>query len=274
MKRSSLPTLLLILTGILSSPARAHDSYVNPLGMRFMEIPAGEFTMGSTDLDEILLEQPDGETLMIRDETPAHRVVFPHPFYLGQTEVTQSSWLAVMGTRPGPEAHWSRPDWEQLPVVSVSWLDVQKFLEAINQRDSGARYRLPSEAEWEYAARAAAPGIRPFPMEELERHAWYIDNSSDRVQAVATRATSAWGLHDMFGNAWEWVNDWYAPNTYQQSPAVNPAGPAEGTKKIRRGGSYHCPIHLLRPAYRSADTADTRYSVIGFRLVAMPVSKP
>lgn len=261
--------LTALLWAAAALPAVA-DTIRNDLGMQFVNIPAGTFTMGSADLDAVIIEQPDGDAAMIRDETPAHTVVIGSPFYLGTTEVTQSQWLAVMGSRPGPKEHWERRDWEQLPVVSVTWHDTQAFIKALNGRDATLRYRLPTEAEWEYAARAGTTGIRPFPEAELLRHAWYLNNSTDRVQPVATRAVNPRGLHDMFGNVWEWVNDWYAPDTYTTSARTDPAGPGRGSKKIRRGGSYHCQAHLVRPAYRSADTPDTRYSVIGFRVVAIP----
>jgi len=269
MKTTCTATLLTALLWTATSLSAAADTFRNDLGMQFIAVPAGTFTMGSQDLDEIIIEQPDGEAAMIRDETPAHTVAFEQPFYLGTTEVTQAQWLAVMETRPGPAAHWNRRDWKQLPVVSVTWYDTQAFIKAVNRRDKSLRYRLPTEAEWEYAARAGTTGIRPFPETELVRHAWYIDNSTDRIQPVATRAVNPWGLHDMFGNVWEWVNDWYAPDTYATAARTEPAGPEHGSKKIRRGGSYHCQAHLVRPAYRSADTPGTRYSVIGFRLVAI-----
>ena len=267
------PTCLLaLLLWTVATPLPAAGTLKNDIGMQFVSIPAGSFTMGSANLDEIIIEQPDGDAAMVRDETPAHTVIIGEPFYLGMTEVTQAQWLAVTGSRPGPAEHWDRRDWKQLPVVSVNWYDTQAFITALNKRDKTLSYRLPTEAEWEYAARAGTTGIRPFPEEALAQHAWYIDSSTDRIQPVATRAANAWGLHDMLGNVWEWVNDWYAPDSYGKSSRTDPAGPVHGSKKVRRGGSYHCPGHLLRPAYRSADTPDTRYSVIGFRLVAVPVS--
>jgi len=269
--KKSIQSLLLVSVILaITRPLAAAEYFTNDLGMRFVRIPAGAFIMGSADLDEILFELPDGESMRIQDEAPAHKVVFTTPFYLGQTEVTQAQWHTIMDTRPGPEAHWRRADWQQLPVVSVSWHDIQHYLVTLNKRDTGTRYRLPTEAEWEYAARAGSPGLRPFPAGELVKHAWYIENSDDTVQPVATRSPNPWGLHDMLGNVWEWTHDWYSPEYYMHSPAGMPRGPVTGDKKIRRGGSYHCQIHLVRPGYRSADTPDTRYSVIGFRLVAIP----
>jgi sulfatase modifying factor 1 len=264
------PLLSAFLLAILPLQLLATDTLQNNIGMTFQKIPAGEFIMGSEDLDEVIIEQPDGNAAMVKDETPAHRVVFEQPFYLGRTEVTQAQWLAVMGNRRGPESGWSHRDWQHLPVVGVTWHDTQAFIKKLNASDSRYLYRLPTEAEWEYAARAGRAGLRPWPVESLVNHAWYIENSADVIQPVATRKANAWGLHDLFGNVWEWTGDWYAPDYYANSPLVSPAGPSMGTKKIRRGGSFHCQVHLVRPGYRSADTPDTRYSVIGFRLVAAP----
>ena len=243
---------------------------VNELGMTFAAVPAGEFIMGTHDLEAAAMERPDGEIAQIRDETPPHRVRFPEPFWLGRTEVTQDQWLKVMGTRPGPEAHWQREDWRTLPVVSVTWFDVQRFITALEERTPGITYRLPTEAEWEYAARAGTQGLRPMPIDKLPDYAWYIENSGDVVQPVATRKANTWGLHDLFGNVWEWTADWYAPDYYANTPVVAPQGPADGNKKLRRGGSYHCSIHLVRPGYRSANAPTQAYSVVGFRLAAEP----
>jgi sulfatase modifying factor 1 len=174
--------------------------------------------------------------------------------------------------RPGGPASgaWQRDDWRTLPVVSVTWLDVQHFIKALDERTPGITYRLPTEAEWEYAARAGTEGLRPMPVDKLPDYAWYIENSGDEVHPVATRKANTWDLHDMFGNVWEWTADWYAPDYYAKAPDTSPQGPADGNKKLRRGGSYHCPIHLVRPGYRSADAPTQTYSVVGFRLVAEP----
>ncbi|MEA2080104.1 MAG: SUMF1/EgtB/PvdO family nonheme iron enzyme [Pseudomonadota bacterium] len=243
---------------------------VNELGMAFVEVPAGMFIMGTHDLEAAAMERPDGELAQIRDEAPPHSVRFPEPFWLGRTEVTQGQWLEVMGTRPGPESEWQRDDWRTLPVVSVTWFDVQAFIAALEKRTQGISYRLPTEAEWEYAARAGTQALRPMPVEKLPDYAWYIENSGDVAQPVATRKANIWGLHDMFGNVWEWTADWYAPDYYVNTPAVAPQGQADGNKKVRRGGSYHCQVHMVRPGYRSADDPARTYSVVGFRLIAEP----
>jgi len=248
----------------------AAEVYRNELGMRFLELPSGRFTMGTQDLTAALFERPDGDRSAIADEAPAHTVVLSRPFFLGETEVTQGQWHRVMGTRPGPSAYWDREGWRELPVVSVSWHMARQFAEQLSSRDPKADYRLPTEAEWEYAARAGSRGLRPFPKKALDGHAWYIRNSMDVPQPVATRRANAWGLYDMLGNAWEWVADWYAPDYYERAPRRDPAGPSSGERKVRRGGSYHCPSHLVRPGYRGTDDPGSRYSVLGLRLVAEP----
>lgn len=249
--------------------AGSQSTFTDPLNpdLQFMRIPDGEFLMGTVALRDAAAEMPQPDPSTIWDEAPRHKVIFDHPFYLGRTEVTQNLWLSIMNTRPGPEQHWQHPEWKRLPVTGVSWHDIQKFLDTLNHRSDKYRYRLPTEAEWEYAARTGKPGLRPFPLIELDDHAWYINTSNDEIQPVATLQPNAWGLYDMLGNVWEWVSDWYSPTTYANSRTENPQGPAEGSKKVRRGGSYHCPVHLVRPGYRSAETPDKAYSVLGFRLV-------
>ena len=262
---------VLLILGALVFQTQAAESYSNALGMSFVKVPAGEFMMGSQDLDAVVLELPDGDEAAVRDETPAHRVVFAEGFYMGKTEVTREQWLELMATRPGPESEWQRKDWRRLPVVSVSWFDVQEFIEVLNKRDPGAHYRLPTEAEWEYAARAGNQGLRPVSVKQLGDYAWYIDSSGDELHPVATRAANPWGVHDLYGNVWEWLQDWYAADQYAVSETVNPQGPERGDKKTRRGGSYHCPVHLVRPGYRSADKPEVAYAVVGFRLIAEPL---
>jgi formylglycine-generating enzyme required for sulfatase activity len=264
--------LIAVLTCALAPVSVSADSPAieNFLGMRFVLVPAGNFLMGTTDVDEARMEIPEPGPDDVMDETPAHQVIITRPFYLGETEVTQSAWHRVMGNRPGPAEFWTRDDWEQLPVAAASWFMAERFVGELNRLDNRYRYRLPTEAEWEYAARAGSPELRPFPLETIEDHAWFINNSGDHPQPVATRAPNALGLYDMLGNVWEWVADWYAPDTYTENERTDPRGPATGRSKVRRGASYHCPAHLVRPGYRSASPPDTRYSVLGFRVVAEP----
>ncbi len=263
-----------MFSGWIYLPVQAESTaHSSPIAFKFVTIPAGQFVMGTTDLDAAIADLPDAKAAMIKDETPAHKVVFEQSFQLSQTEVTQQVWLRVMHSKPGPEAHWKAENWQQLPVVSVSWIAVNRFIEKLNQQSVDIRYRLPTEAEWEYAARAGDVGLRPFSLLEMDEYAWYINSSNDEIQPVAQLKANAWGLYDMYGNAWEWVADWYSPRTYAsrvsvQLPITNPGGSNKGTKKVRRGGSYHCPPHLIRSAYRAADNPEKAYSVLGFRLVA------
>lgn len=240
------------------------------INLKFVTIPAGQFVMGTTDLAEAIADLPDPKAAMIKDETPAHTVIFKNSFQLSQTEVTQETWLNIMQTKPGPTKHWQVKNWQQRPVVSVSWNDANRFIDKLNQQANKLHYRLPTEAEWEYAARAGSTKLRPFSKLEMDEHAWYLLSSNDEVQPVGQLKANNWGLYDMYGNAWEWVADWYHPDTYKNSATINPQGPEQGTKKVRRGGSYHCPPHLIRPAYRAADAPDKAYSVLGFRLVVEP----
>ena len=213
------------------------------------------------------MEHPAGDTSQLQDETPAHTVRIS-TFLMGQTEVTQQQWLDIMDTRPGPEANWQRDDWQYLPVVTVSWQRVQDFIDTLNEKDERYRYRLPSEAEWEYVARDGSGGLRPFDIDQLDEYAWTINNSGDTLHPVATRKANDFGIYDLYGNVWEWVNDWYAPDYYARSPEIDPPGPDKGEKRMRRGGSFHCPAHLVRPGYRAPEIPDKRYSVLGFRLAA------
>lgn len=135
----------LLMMSVFVFQAQAAESYSNALGMSFVKIPAGEFIMGSQDLDSVVFELPDGDESAVSDEIPAHRVVFPEGFYMGKTEVTREQWVALMATRPGPESEWQRKDWRRLPVVSVSWFDAQAFIAALNKRDPGGHYRLPTD---------------------------------------------------------------------------------------------------------------------------------
>lgn len=253
-----------------SGLARAGEIIENSFGMRFVSIAAGEFTMGTIDAGEARMEIPEPQPGDVLDETPPHTVRITRPFYLGTTPVTQGAWYRVMENRPGPAEFWQREDWEQRPMAAASWFMAARFVEELNKLDSDYRYRLPTEAEWEYAARAGSQGLRPMPVDELEDYAWFINNSGDIPQAVASRKPNAFGLYDMLGNVWEWVADWYAADSYASSAKDDPVGPAEGLSKVRRGGSYHCPQHLLRPGYRAVGKPGTAYEVNGFRIIAEP----
>lgn len=181
-------------------------SLVNSIGMQFVLIPAGEFQMGS-------------ET-GYNDEKPVHTVRLTRPFYLGQYPVTQGQWQAVMGNNP---SHFTSDP--NRPVEYVSWDDVHQFIAKLNAREGVKLYRLPTEAEWEYAARARATTAYRFGSDEqqLAAYAWYDRNSGSTTHPVGQKQPNAWGLCDMHGNVWEWVQDWYgsyAAGAGSTSPAT------------------------------------------------------
>lgn len=255
-----------IISLLLPVPAAARLPEID-----FVSVPAGNFLMGTADLGEARIEMPADSSPAIDDEQPVHLVTLG-AFEIGKFEITQQQWLTVMGTKPGPTAYWQQPNWQNLPVVSVTWHDTQAFINKLNEHDKQYSYRLPSEAEWEYVARGNNTELRPFPVEDMDDYAWTITNSGDVPHPVGQLKANHLGVHDIFGNAWEWVNDWYAANGYIGHTTINPQGPADGKKKVRRGGSYHCATHFVRSAYRAADVPAQRYSVIGFRLVREPMA--
>jgi len=264
--------VLTVLTccGLLSPVAFAVDTMTNDIGMIFSQIPAGTFQMGTPDLTEALKEHPTPDEADIEDETPAHQVTLTQPFLLAQTEVTQSQWLRVMQNRPGPVDYWNDPNWEVLPVTGINWFMAKRFTDELSKMDSSFSYRLPTEAEWEYAARAGSKDLSPAETDKLEAIAWFIHNSGDRPQPVGTLEANPFGLYDMFGNTWEWLEDVYVRDIYQEDGRVDPIGSGDSGLHTRRGGSYHCPPHMLRFGLRSADRPSSRYSVLGFRVVAEP----
>jgi len=257
---------LLLFSGSLN----ADNNLSNDLGMVFVNIPAGHFKMGITEDERQLaideMEKPDFDAFI--DEQPQHTVKISNSFLLSKTEVTQRQWLTVMENRPGPKESWQKENWQVLPVVSISWFMAKRFTEELSKMDAKYNYRLPTEAEWEYAARAGNKRLRPVSKDSLNDYAWHFQNSGDVPHPVGSLKANAFGVHDMLGNVWEWVADWYAPKTYIKTKRVDPVGPEKGTSRVRRGGSYHCPLFQIRPNYRSANTPETDYSVIGFRVVA------
>jgi len=184
-----------------------------------VKIEPGEFMMGCSTND-------DG---CKADEKPAHRVRITKTFEIGKYEVTQTQWQAVMGTNP------SVLRGEDRPVESISKGEAQDFLNKLNARSDGYQYRLPTEAEWEYAARAGSTG--PF-AGELDEIAWYAGNSEDETHPVGKKKPNAWGIYDMQGNVREWVQDFYSANYYSVSPTENPTGPAAGTRGGRGGAQF------------------------------------
>ena len=235
-------------------------TYTNSLGQTFNLLPAGTFTMGS----------PSDELGRYSDEGPQHQVTLPQPFYMQTTEVTQAQWESVMGSNP---SYFS--ECPTCPVEQVSWNDVQDYITQMNLRGEGA-YSLPTEAQWEYAARAGSTtafyngGITETGCDydqNLNAIGWYCYNSDDEIHPVAQKSPNAWGLYDMSGNVWEWCSDWYASDYYSNSPMDDPQGPSTGSYRVARGGSWDNIVRYCRAAVRYYFWPDYRYGSIGFRLV-------
>jgi formylglycine-generating enzyme required for sulfatase activity len=222
--------------------------------IEFVSIPAGEFTMGCT--------AADGDC---RDsEKPAHLVRVSRPFQMSKFEVTQAQWLDVMGQNP------SEYEGDDLPVHNVSYENIQEFLTKMNVRGDGFRYRLPTEAEWEYAARAGATSSDAGALDAV---AWYDRNANHEPHPVGTKQGNAWGLHDVRGNVWEWVSDWYDEHFYASSSLMDPAGPAEGRQRVVRGGSFSDNAGFARLSTRLGVTPSFGNYDLGFRCVREPTEE-
>jgi formylglycine-generating enzyme required for sulfatase activity len=246
-----LAAFLLILTP--GESFAAEKNYSNSIGMEFILIPAGSFTMGA-----------DKNFKAYDDETPLHRVRISRPFYLGKYEVTQAQWTAVMGNNP------SKFKGQNNPVEQVSWDDAQIFIEQLNAQEGHNRYRLPTEAEWEYAARAGTTGAYSFGDDaaSLGEYGWYEDNSGWEAHPVGQKQPNAWGLYDMHGNVWEWVEDWYGESYYRNSPLTDPAGPSSAGSyhRVFRGGAWYSNVRHCRSAMRYDIPSGLSYGTLGFRL--------
>lgn len=221
----------------------------NSIGMDFVLIPAGEFHMGAEDGDAY--------------EKPVHLVRISRPFYMGKYPVTQAQWEAVMGNNPSRfQGDANRP------VESVSWEKAQEFLRRLSVKEGGKPYRLPSEAEWEYAAQAGARTAYCFGDDErlLREYGWYGENSGGTTHPVGQLKPNDWGLHDVHGNVWEWVQDWYDDAYYRESPVEDPQGSEKGLDRVVRGGSWisHYP-RSLRASHRYRLAPGAHDDGVGFR---------
>ena len=232
----------------------------NSIGMEFVLLEAGTFQMGS----------PSTEPGRHTDET-LHPVTISQPFYLGKYEVTQGQWQAVMGNNPSRFSDCGAT----CPVDQVSWEAAQEFIAALNRREGGDVHRLPTEAEWEYAARAGTQTAYHFgdAASELDRYAWYGDDRTvffEGTHPVGQKRPNRWGLYDMHGNVWEWVADWYGKTYYSSSPLADPRGPITGARRVYRGGGWYSPAHNCRTAYRFRSLPRRNHFLPGFRLARTP----
>jgi formylglycine-generating enzyme required for sulfatase activity len=227
----------------------------NSGGMEFAYVPAGNFQMGSGKGD------PNGDP----NEQPVHQVTFASGFYMGRYEVTQAQWQKVMGNNPSTFSSCG----ENCPVEQVSSDDAQEFIKKLNAQNDGYQYRLPSEAEWEYACRAGTTGDYAG---DLNAMAWYTTNADYKTHPVGQKQANAWGLYDMHGNVSEWVMD-YQHNNYDGAPADGSAwSKAVSDDRMERGGSWTFDAKRVRSAQRAEATHDYRWKDVGFRLVAVPRS--
>jgi len=224
-----------------------NNSYAAPDG--FVFVKGGTFSMGSNESD---------------DEKPIHSVTVSD-FYIGKYEVTQKEWQAVMGSNP------SNFKGDDLPVEQVRWDDVQDFIKKLNAK-TGKKYRLPTEAEWEYAARGGnkSNGYIYSGSNDLGSVAWYGNNSGSKTHPVGTKQANELGIYDMTGNVWEWCSDWYDAKYYGSSPSTNPQGASTGSYRVNRGGGWYNNADYCRVAFRINYTPDYRFSSIGFRMVLTP----
>jgi len=269
------------------SPAQ-DKTFKNCIGMEFVLIPAGKFTSNWKAKNEF------------GQDVPQQRVVtISKPFYLGKYAVTQKQWVAVMGEGSNKSKFKGRTN----PVENVSWNDAQKFIQTLNKmegfldrlylnnmvlnKEGGNKYRLPTEAEWEHAARAGTETDWFFGNYErkdrkalekaLEQYAWY-GNSKDSTHPVGQKSPNPWGLYDIYGNVWEWVEDWYGE--FKAETVTDPTGPEEGSNRVYRGGSWNDGVGICRsasrgrcgPSYRDCDYfhPGSRNLSLGFRLACSP----
>jgi formylglycine-generating enzyme required for sulfatase activity len=260
----------------------------NSIGMKLRLIPPGEFVMGSSreEIDRVILEFPPAERSFLRPflevELPQHRVRITRPFYLGMYEVTQEEYVAVMGTNPswfsrsgGGSERVSDLDTSRFPVEMVSWENCQEFMRRLNGRpeEPDGVYRLPTEAEWEYACRAGTRTRYCFGDDDsmLGEYAWCGSRSDSRTRPVGGKTPNAWGLFDMHGNVWEWCADRFDRRYYANSPVDDPTGPASGMARVNRGGASNTYAGLCRAATRFWNGPDSKNNSLGFRVAWSPM---
>ena len=244
-------------------------SYIRTPGLSasFVQVPRGNFLMGS----------PGSEANRDSDET-AHSVTLTRDFEMQSTDVTQLQWFLVMGYNPSSfkSQQYCKDDYLAIngtalcpnnPVEQVSWNDAQAFIQKVNASKDGYTYRLPTEAEFEYAARAGSQAAYSFgnDVSQLGQYAWFSDNSGSQTHAVGTKLPNAYGLYDMHGNVWQWVQDFYG--SYPNSSMTDPTGPSSGPVRVFRGGGWDYYARYCRSANRNYGDADDRLYVLGFRLV-------
>jgi formylglycine-generating enzyme required for sulfatase activity len=230
-------------------------TYYNSIEMTLVRIPAGEFIMGSP------------ESTGFRDEHPQRKVVITKPFYMGRFEVKQREYQKIMRENPSRFTHKNNP------VEGISWGEAVKFCQLLSDRE-GLYYRLPTEAEWEYACRSNTESAYYFGDNgsALDYYGWYNSNSDTQPNPVGLKKSNDWGLFDMHGNVWEWCRDWYDREYYMDrpDPDYNPAGHVASEARVLRGGSWFYDASFCRSAVRGEYFPAIRSGNIGFRVVMLP----
>ena len=225
---------------------------VKGVKFKMVIVDGGTFTMGASDNDNEATPR----------EKPAHQVTV-NTFAIGQTEVTQELWDAVMGKTLNENEFKGR----KRPKEMLAYYDCEEFIAELNKL-TGLNFRLPTEAEWEFAARGGnkSKGYKYAGGNNIGKVAWYSGNSNGKTHRVAQKRPNELGLYDMSGNVWEWCSDWYDENYYSTSPALNPEGPEKTENRVNRGGHWGCDAKRLRVSDRAGDIAGTRCPMIGMRL--------
>jgi len=240
-------------------------AFTNSIGMKFVLILEGSFVMGSRLAIEELLRRFGGEKGWYEWEKPSHSVRIKRSFYLQSAPVTQGQWQRLMGNNP---SHF-KDCGENCPVEKVSWEDARQFIKKLNEVEKTEDYRLPSEAEWEYACQGSSDAEFSFgdEVERLYEFAWYSKNSGDKTHPVGDKEPNGWGLYDMHGNVWEWVeDDWH--DSYEGAPDDGRAwiDSPRGSARVIRGGGWYNDALVCRSAFRASLWSESRYSLVGFRL--------
>ena len=235
------------------SPAPLFQYPATVIEMEYVK--SGCYQMGD------IFDDPEGGA----EEKPVHEVCVDD-FYIGTYEVTQRQWKEVMGSNPSTDSICG----DNCPVDNVSWNDAQDFISRLNSTSGGSRYRLPTEAEWEYAARSGGKNERYSGGNDVNSVAWYNENAGRKDHPVGAKAPNGLGIYDMSGSVWEWTNDWYGSDYYASSPRNNPHGPSSGVDRVVRGGCRTGEAYNMRTARRNGYTPDTRKPSLGFRLLRIP----
>lgn len=248
------PSARNIRTNEASKKQEIPKTFISPsTGMEFILIPSGKFMMGS----------PSDEKGRYKNEGPVHEVTIKNSFYMGKYPVTKKQWEKVMGNNPSDFKDEGRP------VETVSWKEVQEFVVKMNEMEGTDKYRLPSEAEWEYGCRAGTKTSYFFGEDEskLDEYAWYAGNSGSKTHPVGQKNPNSWDLYDMHGNVWEWVQDKWR-NNYEGAPSDGSAWEDENSPaRVRRGGCWRYNARSCRSASRSGRNADGCNFDVGFRLL-------